>query len=982
MVGKAFETKLNVLLARILSNDLGINATSEYLMRRDRPDIIIYLNGVKIVLEGSYSERDAKADIAKRIEEGIADIGIALLYKEQYPQNLTDSELEKALRESTFRVWLIVPRDISDTLRALFENKKIEPKWVSDGMDVKIPDLVSILSEAIQFIIREEDVMKSIERIEDRINEFVGRIKSIDREKEIARRLYDIFYRLYGLSIGDYRKIDELIYAKSALALLLSSTFYQSICVQKGLTELSSLCRRHGYKQGLKRAFEDILEIDYRPIYTLAIQVIEAIPDVASPALKELVNLAEECSSKSTLLKKDFSGKIYHKIVGDWAVRKGFATYFTTVPAAYLLAYLAVFTRTGVFRSFSKSIKVGDLACGSGTLLTAAYNALRDLHIYTEFGRGGQIDLKKFHKTMLEECVWGMDALRYAVQIASTNLALQDPLTAVDGMNMFAVPLGKENEKVLLGSLEFFKGKRMPEISIYFEEEGLKFMREAKEASIMGGKIPAELPSFDLIIMNPPFTRPTGRGGREGGGMFGFIPDKEVREELLKAYDGLRKSVLKELRSYPLISTDLRWKLDLLSELDIRETFNIGQAGEGLLFLYLAYKHVKEDGKIAFVLPKSLLTGVSWFLARCLLLTKFHLEHIVVSYDPKNGYNFSESTELSETLIVARKRTQADRNEVTRITLLLRKPATSMEARALAFRILSGEGFVEANGARAYTYAVSRRDLIERIFNWGVLLAFPEPELSKLTAEVVRGRVFNSNIPMTELGKIAQIGIDRHQFHDAFAEARGSLGSYPAVYGGGEEVRLRMLVKPNARITAKSNDVRAKCDELFSRFAGKLLIPDRLAVDTCHVVSIYSDEPVLSNVFYTVKLKESKQEREKALCLWLNTTWGILTVLANRSETGGGWVQLKMTHWKLMPVLDVTGLSDRLVSKLAEIFDRYCNEELRRLPEQFRPNDTDPIRKKIDMEFLDALGIRFREEELEKLYSMIYRNLKAWLGQG
>jgi hypothetical protein len=191
-----------------------------------------------------------------------------------------------------------------------------------------------------------------------------------------------------------------------------------------------------------------------------------------------------------------------------------------------------------------------------------------------------------------------------------------------------------------------------------------------------------------------------------------------------------------------------------------------------------------------------------------------------------------------------------------------------------------------------------------------------------------------------------------------------------------------MLVKPNAQITAKSNDVRAKCDELFSRFAGKLLIPDRLAVDTCHVISIYSDEPVLSNVFYTVKLRESKQEREKALCLWLNTTWGILSVLANRSETGGGWVQLKMTHWKLMPVLDVTGLSDGLVSKLAEIFDRYCNEELRRLPEQFRPNDTDPIRKKIDMEFLDTLGIRFREEELEKLYSMIYRNLKAWLGKG
>jgi hypothetical protein len=183
-------------------------------------------------------------------------------------------------------------------------------------------------------------------------------------------------------------------------------------------------------------------------------------------------------------------------------------------------------------------------------------------------------------------------------------------------------------------------------------------------------------------------------------------------------------------------------------------------------------------------------------------------------------------------------------------------------------------------------------------------------------------------------------------------------------------------------MTAKNDEIGKKCNELFSRFAGKLLVPDRIHLNTCHVVSIYSDEPVLSNIFYAVRLRESKEEREKALCLWLNTTWGILTVLANRSETGGGWVQLKITHWKLMPVLDVAKLSDGLVSKLAGIFDRYCNEELRRLPEQFKPNDIDPIRKKIDTEFLNALGIRFRAEELEKLYSMIYRNLKAWLGKG
>jgi hypothetical protein len=112
----------------------------------------------------------------------------------------------------------------------------------------------------------------------------------------------------------------------------------------------------------------------------------------------------------------------------------------------------------------------------------------------------------------------------------------------------------------------------------------------------------------------------------------------------------------------------------------------------------------------------------------------------------------------------------------------------------------------------------------------------------------------------------------------------------------------------------------------------------------------------------------------------LNTTWGILSILANRSETEGVWISLKITHWKLQPVLDITRLSEEQVAKLAEVFDRYCNETPRRLPEQFEPNNIDPVRKKIDTEFLNALNIKFEEKELLELYSLMYHNLKAWIG--
>ena len=977
--GRAFETKLNVLLAHLLSRELGFRAISEHISCRGRPDVIVYVNGVKIVLEGSYSKVDAENDVKRRIQEGFGDLGIALFYREAFPQNLSDSELEERLRVSTFEVRLIVPEDISDTLISYFTRRKIVPRWITGWMEAKIQDMVSIINEAIQFVVSEEDVNQTINEIEQKINDFVARTKSVDKTKLLAKKLYDLFYRLYGLSVGNYEEIDELIYAKAALTILLSATFHQSVHAEIGLNGLSGLCRQYGYRLGLRKAFEEILKVNYEPIYDLAIQVVEALPDALNPGLKNLVELAEKCASKRTLLRRDFSGKIYHKIVGDWAVRKNFATYFTMVPAAYLLAYLAVFTRTGVFGEFKK-VKVGDLACGSGTLLTATYSALKDLYIYSKL-KEGEVNFKEFHKFMLEESMWGIDALRYAVQIASTNLALQDPSTKVKHMNMFAVPLGVENERSTLGSLEFIKGRGLPSIAMYLAEKpAIKFMEGAKAASITGGEVPSELPEFDFIIMNPPFTRATGRGGKERGGLFGFILDKSAREKILREYRELRRKVQNSLKAL----TRARNLISILSKLGIeRELHSIGQAGEGLLFLYLASKLVKEGGKIAFVLPKSLLTGLSWFLTRCLLSEKFHLEHVVLSYDAENGYNFSESTSLSEALIVARKRERSEESEETTITVLLRKPSTSLEARALAFKIIKAEKseYVEINGSRAYVYKFPRNALITNLDNWGRICAFPSPSLNKIVSEIFLGKLYGKNMPMTFLGNIANVvglAVRGGTFHDVFKQVKnGTPESIPALIGGGEHVRRRIAVNPNAWVICKK--------PRYLLTASKFLVPDRIWVDTVHVMALYCDTPVVCNIFFGLRQKESgvklTEDMFKALILWFNTTWGILSILANRTETRGGWVRLTITKWKLQPVLDVTKLDEEIVSKLAQVFDKYHNKELRRLPDQFNPNDIDPVRNGIDQDFLEAMEIEVDKKELDALYKLVYENLRAWIGK-
>ena len=986
---KAFETRLNVLLARLLSAELGMRAVSEYYTARDRPDVVIYVNGVKVVLEGSYSKDDAMNDVTDRLENGLGDLGVALFYKEHYPANATESELEQRLRNSAFEVRLVVPVEVSESLLRYLGEQRLEQKWtvgVTGWVEANVVDLAFILNEAVQFILREEEFEKSLKEIERRVGGFVERVKELDINHLIAKKLYDIFYRLYGLSVGNYKQIAELIYAKAALAILLSTTFYQSVCSQLGLTGLNSLCKKCGYRLGVRKAFEEILEVDYRPVYSLAIQVIEALPDAADLAIKELVELAETIASKRTLLRRDFSGRVYHRIVGDWAVRKNFATYFTTVPAAYLLAYLTIFSD----KSPKGDLVVCDLACGSGTLLTAIYSAMKDLHIRSRFGEG-LVDLREFHRLALERWLLGVDALSYAVQIASTNLALQDPTSPVRNMNMFAVPLGVKKNRVTLGSLEFIKGRGLPSVTMYLSQAPLQFLREAKAASITGGEVPEKLPEFDIIIMNPPFTRATGRGGKKGGGLFGFILDKSVRDRVLGEYKLLRMEVRRGLLDLTVADAkfgyipDFKGLYNQYKEITgIKEYLDIGPAGEGLLFIYLAYKLVKDGGRIAFVLPKSLLSGISWFLARNLLLRKFHLEYIVVSYDAQNGYNFSESTSLSEVLIVARRREPSEEKETTTITLLLSKPETPLEARALAFKILrttEDNKYLEINGVSAYVSKFSRTVLVENIDNWGRLCAFPNHRLNSIIIEIFSGKLFGKKIPITPLGVIADVvglAVRRGTFHNVFQQVKTRIPeAITALIGGEEDIRERIKVRSNAWVVCKNPK--------YLSTASKFLVPDRMRVNTTHAIALYCDEPLVCNIFFGLKQKEGVNLTEnhfKALILWLNTTWGILTMLANRTETEGGWIELTITKWKVQPVLNVAQLDEETIVKLAQVFDQYCDKELRRLPDQFNPSNIDPVRSGIDRGFLEAMGVEVDENELNELYSLIHQTLTAWIVKG
>ena len=66
---------MNVLLGLILSDEFGLDARSEQRRRiGGRPDILVFVKGLKVGIEGSYSASDALGDAKEKVRKGIAGI--------------------------------------------------------------------------------------------------------------------------------------------------------------------------------------------------------------------------------------------------------------------------------------------------------------------------------------------------------------------------------------------------------------------------------------------------------------------------------------------------------------------------------------------------------------------------------------------------------------------------------------------------------------------------------------------------------------------------------------------------------------------------------------------------------------------------------------------------------------------------------------------------------------------------------------------
>ena len=911
------EETVNSLLVEVL-RDHGIEARAERRRREGIPDVLVELGaGNTVLIECKWEDAAVplESQLNERLNgfpEAMAVIGVLYPLTLKYVTN-TRSCLE---HDGLLQWWLHGTRS---------EVRSDRPIRIGSVTD--LADYLRVLSLEIDAADRVAAAAKVIGyRVEQASTKLAGHAR-------ISRRVADIIVE------SDQEKDRAAALRIGCLVL------FNALAFQERLAEVNEDVETgpEALDQGLSRlrdAWRYICEnIDYIPVFELAFNILDVLnfgrPELQSSVITPLLRAVNETRH---LEGHDLSGRLFHTLLTD---AKFTGAYYTSVPASTMLARLVFHDWPPHVdwkdHEFPASLNVADLACGTGTLLMAVASEAERRHK----SAGGQ-HAAELHKAMVEQALHGYDVQLTAVHFAATSLAMLNPSIQFDRMNLYVMALGAEGSNVSLGSLDFLSGD---EVAVQFalspESMGVNARQIRETGRVYGGGsqgarqgVTATLPDLDLAIMNPPFTRSVG-----GNLLFGSLPATDRRK--------LQNELSRRLKSRQASAT----------------------AGLGAAFVATAAPKLRPgEGRLALVLPLTVCTGPSWEQTRALIERDFVLDMVIVSHDPTR-WNFSDSTDLSEALLIATRRPlngPTTEHRTTFVNLWL-NPDGIVDAHRIAEAAATttpaniedtGTALLEVDGRHVgEVLSIPESKLVGR--KWaGVQFARADVTRSALRllddGEVwVPGESESASIPLCRLDELGQIGPDVRDVRDGF-EPTGSVTAYPMVEGHNTEQRRRLVTEPDKYLAplsqARPGRNLKRVDQLWPK-AGQLLVAERLRLNTARIAGMVVSKPVLSNVWWPTKT--DNQNWDKAVAAFLNSSLGLLALLAIRNTTQGNWVKLKKADLQELPVLDPRRLSPSQLQRLSDLFDALSEEEFERLPGMAHC----PTRRRLDDGISEILGL-------------------------
>ena len=712
-------------------------------------------------------------------------------------------------------------------------------------------------------------------------------------------------------------------------------------------------------RDALTDEWNHILEVNYWPIFATAREILVKLPiSTVGDVLQPLWNAANQLVQGGVTKSHDLTGVIFQRLIAD---RKFLATFYTRPAAAALLAGLAIPADRAPGgaewgdEDTIASLQIGDFACGTGTLLSAAYQRISLLH---ELNGG---DPRKLHAPMMKHGLVGLDVLNIAVHLTAATLAGAHPDVPFDGECLLTMPYGGESASI--GSLELLAEHVSPN------------MIDEAAAVTAGGRRPEDVRDlvsrvghgqFDLVIMNPPFTRPGTHEGRLiGAGNLAFAglgTDKVTQSEM--------QSRLKQAAG--------------------RKPIGKGNAGIAAHFFDLGLRKLRTGGTLAVVLPLGSMSGSAWEPVRQALANQCKgVTVVTIAAAGSFERSFSADTGMAECLVIARKGRPVPGEQVGTFVLLRTAPSSAAASDVIADQVLqlTSDGTPQSAYSHSVRLAAAKTGSdvsgvvahasLPTEGNWP-FVGLLDPELGQAAADLVNGCLTQVGRPGAahldiKICPINRIG-DGAPFHhrdirqdtpegtprgpfSLIKPPQSSVPSYPMLWAHNAK-RERVLVVPfdsEGEIKQWPSDqsmVNDKAGTIWAKASRAHYNTDLRFNSQSLLVAMTKRKSIGGRAWPSVAFRDN--EHEFAFSLWCNSTLGLLIHwwVSNKTQDGRGTTSV--TSIPNIPTLDTRALTDEQHAEAKRQFDLLRDERF--LP--FDQIDQDPARAKLDRAILvDVLGL-------------------------
>ena len=910
-----------------------------------QPDILVTATGRSpVVIEAEYDpaqnvEPEATGRLGLNVTGQARPIEAAISVR--YPEAVGDArDLNAAIREATLR-YCVFTAEGDNTVRFP------ESGWL-EGSATDLADLVRLVS------VPQNAVDQAATYLQQGIDEAANILD------EMHRTSPGITVSVAGLlgmdNVPQTRRMACAIIANAMI-------FHERIAgMHDGIGTLRSVCGPDvpDPQDRTLDAWTAILKINYWPIFAIGKDILEQLPsDIALRVLHCLRSTAAKVNGTGVNNAHDLTGRVFQRLISD---RKYLATFYTLPASAALLARLAVAKMEGIDWSDPEaigSLKVGDFACGTGALLSAVYEQIAARHE----SAGG--DAAAIHPVMMEEVLYGCDVMPSAIHITGSTLAGIQPDVMYGRSRLYTMPYGRQDDgTVKIGSLEFLQSSEQPTL-FNTSDPALRTGSAGEEtAAHVNVEVPDE--GFDLVIMNPPFTRNTTREGATAD------------------------AVAAAFAAFDATEADQRDMAKRMSELKIGTCYH-GNAGIASAFAGLGHKKLKAGGVLALVLPLSAAVGLAWQNFREMVALNY--TDIAVLSIAANGTDmaFSSDTGMAECLVIARKLKQgeASKKRVQFATFgqrPLNLAASSVAASNINFgpdnRKIEDGPF---GGTRIYIGDELKGEMLSapcsseggpwaavRLIDYSLAQTAYYLSLSQLTLPGISN---TSNLSTILLGEIATIGLyhldivgtpPRGPFNKI---AASETSTYPALWNHHAQNEKRLICQPDSQLEARQG-METKAASLWGKASYSHFNAEYTFGAQPLAVAFTEKKSLGGSAWPNVIFHEKSSDC--VFALWGNCTLGLLAFWWHSSRQQSSKARMTGGNAETLPVLDFRTLSDEQLATAERIFDEF--RELDLMPAYLA--DADPNRALLDRRVVcDLLGFD------EEIYRGVRRLAQKWCAE-